>query len=137
MNKYVDPERLKNEIAKAPVWTSLTIIEIINKMTEPKDEQQTCEECTYVWWNSVAKRYECSIEKCPYNKSKDEPITQTETQNSNLTFETLEYCDICDHKGCEECIANALDEHCIPSQFKKQKGESRERSNNESGIIFV
>ena len=41
MNKYVDPERLKNEIAKAPVWTSLTIIEIINKMAEPLTRMKT------------------------------------------------------------------------------------------------
>ena len=134
MDKYINAEALKKEIAKAPAWTSLTIIEIINKMTEPKDEQQTCEECTYVWWNSEAKRYECSIEKCPYNKSKDEPITQTKTQNSNLTLETLEYCDICDHKGCEECIANALDEHCIPSQFKKQIEDECAKEYEELGL---
>ena len=94
MDKYIDPEKLKNEIAKAPVWTSLTIIEMINKMTE----------------------------------------TQMKTQNSNLTFKTLEYCDICDHKGCEECIANALDEHCIPSQFKKQIEDECAKEYEELGL---
>ena len=60
--------------------------------------------------------------------------TQTETQNSNLTFKTLEYCDICDHKGCEECIANALDEHCIPSQFKKQIEDECVKEYEELGL---
>ena len=60
--------------------------------------------------------------------------TQTKTQNSNLTFKTLEYCDICDHKGCEECIANALDEHCIPSQFKKQIEDECAKEYEELGL---
>ena len=60
--------------------------------------------------------------------------TQTETQNSNLTFKTLEYCDICDHKGCEECIANALDEHCMPSQFKKQIEDECAKEYEELGL---
>ena len=64
----------------------------------------------------------------------DEPITQTKTQNSNLTFKTLEYCDICDHKGCEECIANALDEHCMPSQFKKQIEDECAKEYEELGL---
>ena len=35
-----------------------------------EDEPQTdCKECEYVWWNSEAKRYECSIEKCPYSQT--------------------------------------------------------------------
>lgn len=60
--------------------------------------------------------------------------TQTETQNSNLTFKTLEYCDICDHKGCEECIANALDEHCMPSQFNKQIEDECVKEYEELGL---
>ena len=64
----------------------------------------------------------------------NEPKTQTKTQNSNLTFKTLEYCDICDHKGCEECIANALDEHCMPSQFKKQIEDECAKEYEELGL---
>ena len=60
--------------------------------------------------------------------------TKTETQNSNLTFKTLEYCDICDHKGCKECIANALDEHCMPSQFKKQIEDECAKEYEELGL---
>jgi len=66
----------------------------------------------------------------------DTPQTETQmkTQNSNLTFKTLEYCDICDHKGCEECIANALDEHCMPSQFKKQIEDECAKEYEELGL---
>ena len=67
-------------------------------------------------------------------RSKDEPKTQTKTQNSNLTFKTLEYCNICDHKGCKECISNALDEHCIPSQFKKQIEDECAKEYEELGL---
>ena len=64
----------------------------------------------------------------------NEPKTQTKTQNSNFTFKTLEYCDICDHKGCEECIANALDEHCMPSQFNKQIEDECAKEYEELGL---
>ena len=74
-----------------------------------------------------------NIVECGY-EPKDEPITQMKTQNSNLTFKTLEYCNICDHKGCEECIANALDEHCIPSQFKKQIEDECAKEYEELGL---
>lgn len=67
-------------------------------------------------------------------RAKDEPKTQMKTQNSNLTFKTLEYCDICDHKGCEECIANALDEHCMPSHFKKQIEDECAKEYEELGL---
>ena len=104
---------------------------------EPKDEPTT-EDCSTVDKDinvrskdetqydaeevakDINRRVEMVKKEWSARHIEDEPTTQTETQNSNLTFKTLEYCNICDHKGCEECISNALDEHCIPSQFKKQ-----------------
>ena len=74
--------------------------------------------------------------------------TQAETQNSNLTFEkdecakeyeelglkelkelieagrktepmkTTDYCDVCNHKGCDNCIADGSNPYCVPSQFE-------------------
>ena len=73
--------------------------------------------------------------------------TQTETQNSNLTFEkdecvkeyeelglkelkelinadrktepqTTDYCDVCNHKGCDNCIADGSNPYCVPSHFE-------------------
>lgn len=38
---------------------------------------------------------------------KDEPL------------KTTEYCNYCNHKGCENCIANSLDENCVPSNFEE------------------
>ena len=32
-------------------------------------------------------------------------------------IKTLDYCDICNHKGCENCIANNLDDYCVPSNY--------------------
>lgn len=105
--------------------------------TEPRKEQNICGKCRYLYRDF---KYGLSCyrlmdnEPCKYEERKDDPKTQTETQNSNLTFKTLEYCDICDHKGCEECIANALDEHCIPSQFNKQIEDECAKEYEELGL---
>ena len=32
-------------------------------------------------------------------------------------IKTLDYCDICNHKGCDNCIANNLDDYCVPSGY--------------------
>lgn len=32
-------------------------------------------------------------------------------------IKTHDYCDICNHKGCDNCIANSLDDYCVPSGY--------------------
>ena len=32
-------------------------------------------------------------------------------------IKTLDYCDICNHKGCDNCTANSLDDYCVPSGY--------------------
>ena len=32
-------------------------------------------------------------------------------------IKTSDYCDICNHKGCENCISNSLDDYCVPSGY--------------------
>ena len=32
-------------------------------------------------------------------------------------IKTTDYCDICNHKGCDNCISNSLDEYCVPSGY--------------------
>ena len=32
-------------------------------------------------------------------------------------IKTPDYCDICNHKGCDNCIANSLDDYCVPSGY--------------------
>ena len=33
-------------------------------------------------------------------------------------MKTHDYCDICNHKGCDNCISNNLDEYCVPSGYE-------------------
>ena len=111
------------------------LVEIADRKTEPtSSKMEQVEDEPHI----VGKHADVIIIDEPWYKEepKDEPQTETktETQNSNLTFKTLEYCDICDHKGCEECIANALDEHCIPSQFKKQIEDECAKEYEELGL---
>lgn len=32
-------------------------------------------------------------------------------------IKTADYCDICNHKGCDNCTANSLDDYCVPSGY--------------------
>ena len=32
---------------------------------------------------------------------------------------TADYCDICNHKGCENCVADSRDDYCVPSNFEQ------------------
>ena len=32
-------------------------------------------------------------------------------------IKTPDYCDICNHKECDNCIANSLDDYCVPSGY--------------------
>jgi hypothetical protein len=32
-------------------------------------------------------------------------------------MKTHDYCDICNHNGCDNCIANNLDDYCVPSGY--------------------
>ena len=51
-----------------------------------RNTEPNCEECKYAWWNSEAKRYECSIVKCPYSRE-DEPQTVLEAVLDRQTDE--------------------------------------------------
>ena len=42
-------------------------------------------------------------------------MEQVEPQTERI--KTLDYCDICNHKGCDNCIANNLDDYCVPSGY--------------------
>lgn len=44
---------------------------------------------------------------CKRDPVEDEPL------------KTTEYCNYCNHKGCENCIANNLDDYCVPSNFEE------------------
>ena len=120
LNKVKGSERL----VKGSEQTKPTISKMEQVDKDINVRSKDCETCKHY-------KLACELfsEICKY-----EPTTQTETQNSNLTFKTLEYCDICDHKGCKECIANALDEHCMPSQFNKQIEDECAKEYEELGL---
>ena len=42
-----------------------------------------------------------------------------EADHKDEPFKTTEYCNYCNHKGCENCIANNLDDYCVPSNFEE------------------
>ena len=50
--KYIDAEALKKEIAKAPVWTALTITEKIGKT--PTVDIVRCQDCKY-WIDNLTE----------------------------------------------------------------------------------
>ena len=53
---------------------------------------------------------EVSVSVCPtYRDKADTPQTER--------MKTHDYCDICNHKGCDNCISNSLDEYCVPSGY--------------------
>lgn len=39
------------------------------KLIEADTPQTDCKDCKYAWWNDDAKRYECSVERCPYTQT--------------------------------------------------------------------
>ena len=55
---------------------------------------------------------EVSVSVTPTYRDRAE---QTELQTERI--KTLDYCDICNHKGCDNCIANNLDDYCVPSGY--------------------
>ena len=32
-------------------------------------------------------------------------------------IKTTDYCDICNHKGCDNCIVSDFDDYCVPSNY--------------------
>ena len=44
-------------------------------------------------------------------------------------MKTHDYCDICNHKGCGTCIANNLDDYCVPSNYEPITQTETENSN--------
>ena len=53
-----------------------------------------------------------------FNRIKDE-IEKPQQSDTPQTerIKTTDYCDICNHKGCDNCTANNLDDYCVPSGY--------------------
>ena len=54
-------------------------------------------------------------------------MEQVEPQTERI--KTLDYCDICNHEGCDNCIANNLDDYCVPSGYKPITQTETQNSN--------
>ena len=70
MKKYINIDKLKEEINKAPVWASLSIIDIIDEMAEDKEEptweeiKEYCDKrCLSIMDNILAIKLYDSIER--------------------------------------------------------------------------
>ena len=61
------------------------------------------------------------IRKSRESHEKDTPQTEQ--------IKTLDYCDMCNHKGCENCIANSLDDYCVPSGYEPTTQTETQNSN--------
>ena len=63
----------------------------------------------------------------------DTPQTDSEIPNNceprTERIKTLDYCDICNHKGCDNCIANNLDDYCVPSGYEPTTQTETQNSN--------
>ena len=66
------------------------------------------------WDGGIGFDYIRDIKYCPVCGRKLR-AEQTEPQTERI--KTLDYCDICNHKGCDNCIANNLDDYCVPSGY--------------------
>ena len=64
-----------------------------------------------IWCDMCAKQNEChiadTVPKC-YEPKQTEPRRKT-----------TEYCDICNHEKCENCVADSRDDYCVPSNFEQ------------------
>lgn len=43
-----------------------------------------------------------------------------------LRIKTVDYCDICNHERCMNCVADSHDDYCVPSNYEPQiEGENK------------
>ena len=82
-------------------------LEVISdcKTEDSSEKSNNCETCRHY-------KLACELfsEICKY-EPKDEPLT-------------ADYCDTCDHKECEYCIADSSNPYCVPSNYHKVEDES-------------
>ena len=58
-----------------------------------------------------------------------EVISDSKTEPQTERIKTYDYCDICNHKRCENCIANSLDDYCVPSGYEPITKTETQNSN--------
>ena len=48
----------------------------------------------------------------------EELVKDIGNRKTEPRIKTADYCDICNHKGCENCVADSRDDYCVPSNFE-------------------
>ena len=67
-------------------------------------------------------------DKCPMNKCEELRWADRKDEQTER-IKTLDYCDICNHEGCDNCIANNLDDYCVPSGYEPTTQTETQNSN--------
>ena len=80
-------------------------------------EPQTCDTCKY---GEDKHRYahicnECGVGINNYEPKYEPTISKMEQVDK---LRTEDYCDICNHKGCEYCISDGRNPYCVPSNYE-------------------
>ena len=79
------------------------------------------------WLVEIANRKTENCSEKPNNSKVSEIPTGSEPQTERI--KTTDYCDICNHKGCDNCIANSLDDYCVPSGYEPITQTETQNSN--------
>ena len=88
-------------------------------MDRAEQTEPTTEDCSMV--ESIVGNIDTENAKYSYGNEQTEPQTER--------IKTLDYCDICNHKGCDNCIANNLDDYCVPSGYEPTTQTETQNSN--------
>ena len=90
----------------------------VAEQTENSSEKSNnCETCKY---GEDKHRYahicnECGVGINNYEPKDKSTISKMEQVDK---LQTKDYCDICNHKGCEYCISDSRNPYCIPSNYE-------------------
>ena len=81
------------------------------------EKSNNCETCKY---GEDKHRYahicnECGVGINNYEPKDKSTISKMEQVDK---LQTKDYCDICNHKGCEYCISDSRNPYCIPSNYE-------------------
>ena len=133
---------------------SADTIEMLSKKARA-DTLQSCFHCDHYepkgWCNlfedTVSPNYKCCSEFAeikPYeyeikalHKDYQEPYCEVADTPQTERIKTPDYCDICNHERCENCIANNLDDYCVPSGYTPKDTPQTERMTEEEVVMAI
>ena len=91
------------------------LVEIADRKTENSSEKPNncevknyCDDCLY---NDT-----CDSKEFFYACTSKATISKMEQVEDEP--QTTDYCDVCNHKGCDNCIADGNNPYCVPSHYE-------------------